>query len=84
MHDHTNEAVWINPKNQTFSQRSPTGDDGRCMRAVFEDFTGPALATGQVVPAPAPMVSGHSLESIPDALALLRRGVSAAKVVISR
>ncbi|MDE2147551.1 MAG: zinc-binding alcohol dehydrogenase family protein [Burkholderiales bacterium] len=52
-------------------------------RAIFQDFLGPALAQGRVVPAPAPLVAGHALQDIPEALALLRRGVSASKVVVS-
>ena len=50
---------------------------------IFSEFLGPALASGQVVPAPAPLVVGNSLHDIPEAMAILRRGVSAQKVVIS-
>ncbi len=52
-------------------------------KTIFNDFLGPALASGRLVPAPKPLVAGHSLEAIPQALALLRRGVSASKVVVS-
>jgi NADPH:quinone reductase-like Zn-dependent oxidoreductase len=56
---------------------------GKLGKAIFNDFLGPALASGRFVPAPNPLVAGHSLEAIPEALSLLRRGVSASKVVVS-
>ena len=56
---------------------------GTLGRTIFQDFLGPALATGRVVAAPEPLVAGACLEAIPQALALLRRGVSARKVVVS-
>ena len=56
---------------------------GTLGKTIFNDFLGPALASGRLVPAPKPLVAGHSLEAIPQALALLRRGVSARKVVVS-
>jgi len=52
-------------------------------KTIFNDFLGPALASGRVVPAPRPIVAGHALEAIPEAMGLLRRGVSASKVVVS-
>ncbi len=56
---------------------------GTLGKAIFNDFLGPALASGRLVPAPKPLVAGHSLQAIPQGLALLRRGVSASKVVVS-
>lgn len=50
---------------------------------IFNDFLGSALASRRFVPAPEPLVAGHCLDEIPQALALLRRGVSANKVVVS-
>ena len=52
-------------------------------QTIFQDFLGPALASGRFVAAPAPLVAGHSLAAIPQAMALLKRGVSARKVVVS-
>lgn len=52
-------------------------------RAIFVDFLEAALASGQFVPAPAPLVCGSSLHEIPEAMARLRQGVSARKVVVS-
>lgn len=51
--------------------------------AIFGEFLGPALATGQMVSAPPSYVAGKGLEAIPAAMALLQRGVSAKKVVVS-
>jgi NADPH:quinone reductase-like Zn-dependent oxidoreductase len=56
---------------------------GPLAKTMFEDFLGPALQCGRIVPAPPPLVAGHALEAIPDAMALLRRGVSARKVVVA-
>lgn len=52
-------------------------------KMIFNDFMGPALANGRLIPGPEPLVAGHGLNAIPEALALLRRGVSATKVVVS-
>ncbi|MFB2580443.1 zinc-binding alcohol dehydrogenase family protein [Herbiconiux sp. P15] len=51
--------------------------------AVWRDFLPSALAEGRYRAAPAPMVTGHGLEAIPEALARLREGVSASKVVVT-
>jgi D-arabinose 1-dehydrogenase-like Zn-dependent alcohol dehydrogenase len=52
-------------------------------RMIFNDFLGPALASGELVPAPEPLVGGHDLRDIPAAMDVLRKGVSARKVVVS-
>lgn len=56
---------------------------GALGKTIFNDFLGPALASGRLVPAPQPLLAGRSLEALPDALALLRRGISASKIVAS-
>jgi len=56
---------------------------GTLGKQIFNDFLGPALASGRVVPAPTPLVVGRSLEALPEALSVLRRGVSARKIVVS-
>lgn len=56
---------------------------GSLGKKIFNDFLGPALASRRFVAAPEPLVAGHSLNEIPQALAVLRRGVSAQKVVVS-
>lgn len=60
----------------TALMRGPLG------KKIFNDFLGQALANGRLIPAPEPRVAGHGLDAIPEALALLRRGVSATKVVV--
>jgi NADPH:quinone reductase-like Zn-dependent oxidoreductase len=57
--------------------------NGTLGKTIFNEFLGPALLSGRFVPAPPPLVAGNGLAAIPEALALLRRGVSAKKVVIS-
>jgi len=52
-------------------------------RAIFNDFLEPALASGRFKASPEPLVAGHALQDIPAAMALLRKGVSARKVVVS-
>jgi len=52
-------------------------------RGIFVDFLEAALASGQFVPAPVPLVAGRSLNEIPQAMARLRQGVSAQKVVVT-
>lgn len=57
-------------------------NDALCAQ-IFVDFLEPALAAGRFKPAPEPLVAGRSLQDIPEAMALLRRGVSARKVVVA-
>ncbi|WP_233188895.1 zinc-binding alcohol dehydrogenase family protein [Subtercola sp. Z020] len=51
--------------------------------AIFRDYLPAALAGGGFRPAPEPRVTGAGLQHIPDALATLRAGVSAAKIVVT-
>jgi NADPH:quinone reductase-like Zn-dependent oxidoreductase len=51
--------------------------------AVYRDYLGPALADGRFRPAPPPRIVGHGLEAIQTALDRQRRGVSAAKIVVT-
>lgn len=50
--------------------------------AVFSDFLPAALANGRYHPAPAADIIGRGLAAVPEALATLRAGVSARKLVI--
>ena len=52
-------------------------------RRIFHDFLEPALAHGVLVPAPEPLIGGHDLRDIPAAMELLRKGVSARKIVVA-
>jgi NADPH:quinone reductase-like Zn-dependent oxidoreductase len=56
---------------------------GPLCREIFVDFLGPALADGRFRATPEPLVAGHSIRDIPAAMAVLRQGVSARKVVVS-
>ena len=51
--------------------------------SIFQDFLPAALADGRFRPAPDPTVFGVGLQQLPGALGALRRGVSAAKIVVS-
>lgn len=51
--------------------------------AIYNTFLPAALADGRYVPAPDPVVVGAGLEHLPEAFNMLRRGVSAAKVVVT-
>ncbi len=51
--------------------------------AVYRDFLPAALADGRYAAVPQPKVVGNGLEHLQHALAMQRRGVSAAKVVVT-
>jgi len=51
--------------------------------AMWRTFLPPALADGRYRAAPEPLVVGEGLEAIPSALARLRRGVRAQKLVVT-
>ena len=52
-------------------------------KQIFNDLLGSALASERFVPAPEHLVDGRGWKATPEALAQLRRGVSARKVVVS-
>jgi NADPH:quinone reductase-like Zn-dependent oxidoreductase len=52
-------------------------------KAVFVDFLGEALEKGMYQCKPDPMVAGHGLEKLQDALDAQKKGVSAKKVVLT-
>ncbi|WP_382306788.1 zinc-binding alcohol dehydrogenase family protein [Herbiconiux sp. UC225_62] len=51
--------------------------------AIWRDFLQDALTDGRYRPAPEPVVVGHGLDDIPAALARLRQGVHASKLVVT-
>jgi len=51
--------------------------------AIYRDFLPTALKSGQFKAKPDPMVTGHGLEKIQDGFAAQKKGVSAAKVVVT-
>lgn len=50
---------------------------------IYVEFLPQALASGQFLPAPQPLVIGHGLDAIAAGLAQQRRGVSARKLVVT-
>lgn len=50
--------------------------------AIYGTFLPAALADGRYTAAPAPLIEGQGLETIPAALGRLRQGVSAQKIVV--
>ena len=52
-------------------------------KIIYEDFLPEALANGQFVAAPEPIVVGKGLEYLQEALDVQKKGVSAKKVVVS-
>jgi NADPH:quinone reductase-like Zn-dependent oxidoreductase len=52
-------------------------------RYIYQDYLGPALASGQFRPAPPPKVMGHALRDLQAALDTQRKGVSATKIVVA-
>jgi NAD(P)-dependent dehydrogenase (short-subunit alcohol dehydrogenase family) len=56
--------------------------DGPVAR-IWKDYLPQALAEGQFVPAPAPLVVGEGLEKIQEAMGVQMQGVSAQKVVVT-
>ncbi|GIJ90414.1 hypothetical protein Asppvi_009368 [Aspergillus pseudoviridinutans] len=52
------------------------------VRPIFEEYLPRALEEGQFVPRPTPEVVGRGLDKIQDALEVLRKGVSAKRIVV--
>ncbi|KAI0138707.1 GroES-like protein [Hypoxylon sp. NC0597] len=52
-------------------------------KAIYNDFLPAALKAGTFVPAPEPIVVGKGLDKIQEAVDLVKKGVSAAKLVVS-
>jgi NADPH:quinone reductase-like Zn-dependent oxidoreductase len=60
-----------------------TLNDNEVGPMVYVDFLPKALAQGRYIAAPPPMVVGHGLDQIQMGLDVLKKGVSARKVVVS-
>ena len=50
---------------------------------INRDFLPRALAEGQFVPAPEPLIAGTGIEKIQDAMEMVKKGVSARKVIVT-
>ncbi|KLU81757.1 zinc-binding oxidoreductase CipB [Magnaporthiopsis poae ATCC 64411] len=57
-------------------------EDNEVGKLVYEDFLPAALRDGVFVPAPDPQIIGTDLGAIQDGLDMLKKGVSAAKLVV--
>jgi len=57
--------------------------DNEVSTVIFEDFLPQALETGKYRAAPAPLMVGHGLASIQQAIDLQKKGVSARKLVVT-
>lgn len=57
--------------------------DNEVSHVLFEDFLPQALETGQYRAVPEPLVAGHGLATIQQAIDLSKRGVSAQKLVVT-
>lgn len=57
--------------------------DNEVGRYIYQNYLGEALASGKFRPAPPPRVVGTSLSAIQSALDIQRKGMSAAKVVVT-
>ncbi|KAK3682866.1 zinc-binding dehydrogenase [Podospora appendiculata] len=57
--------------------------DGEVAAAVYNRFLPAALASGEFVAAPEPVVVGHGLEHLQEAFDLNRKGMSAGKAVVT-
>lgn len=58
-------------------------NDNEVGPAIWNTFLPAALADGRYQTAPPPRVTGRGLDAIPDALAQLRKGVNAEKIVVT-
>ncbi|EFW23252.1 putative secondary metabolism biosynthetic enzyme [Coccidioides posadasii str. Silveira] len=56
--------------------------DNNVGKMVYVDFLPKALRAGSFVPAPAPLVVGKGLESVQGGVDIIRKGVSAQKLVV--
>jgi len=72
----------MNGVGSAFVNLAPVFTNG-IAKYIFADFLPKALAAGNFVPAPDPEVVGHGLESIQDAFAVQKNGVSAKKIVVT-
>lgn len=57
--------------------------DNEISKVIYEDFLPKALAAGKYVPALNPYVAGNDLESVQAGMDIVKKGVSATKVVIA-
>jgi hypothetical protein len=79
-------VTWIKSKTRSIGYKLIWGGTLRNNEvgpAVWVDFLPEALEKGVFIPAPDPRIVGKGLDNIPAALDLLKKGVSAKKLVVS-
>ncbi|MBW8638937.1 zinc-binding alcohol dehydrogenase family protein [Hoeflea sp. WL0058] len=82
----SNGGIWIAAKRKGVRLSSIWGSalmDTDLGPAIYESFLPDALRTGRFVAAPPPLVVGHRLEAIQPAFERQKKGVSAAKIVVT-
>lgn len=81
-----NVANWYKSKTRgvkTAFVAATTLVEGGVGKMIYEDFLPKALAEGEFVAAPDPIVVGKGLEFVQPAFEMQKKGVSAKKVVVS-
>ncbi|KAI1760822.1 GroES-like protein [Hypoxylon sp. FL1150] len=68
---------------QMYSIFGTTLKDNAVGKAIYNDFLPKALETGTFVPAPEPVVVGKGVDKIQEAVDIINKGVSAAKIVVT-
>lgn len=77
---------WVRSKARGIGYKLVVGDelvDSGVGRAIYRDFLPDALEKGTFVAAPSPIVVGKGLEFVQVGLDVMRKGVSAKKVVVA-
>ena len=80
-----NLSVWLKSKRKGVETKFVFGTDlmaNEVGELIYKDFLPDALAKGEYVAAPEPQVVGKGLERVQEALDMLRKGVSARKLVV--
>ena len=79
-------GIWVAAKRNGVRMSSIWGSalmDTDLGPAIYERFLPDALRTGRFVAAPPPLVVGHGLDAIQPAFERQKKGVSAAKIVVT-
>ncbi|KAI9670380.1 MAG: hypothetical protein M1817_004423 [Caeruleum heppii] len=77
------EDLPANIKSKPIFATSVAAEPDGTAKAVYKDFLPAALASGQWKPAPGPKVVGTGLEQLQAGVDILRKGVSATKLVVT-
>ncbi|KAJ2965091.1 hypothetical protein NQZ79_g223 [Umbelopsis isabellina] len=81
-----NVSIWTKSRLAGVSSKFVWGSDlkkNEVGPAIFADFLPKALESGSYIIAPNPEVVGHGLDQIQNAFDILRKGVSAKKLVVT-